>query len=86
MNRKQRMMDAVRAMASAELNRQLDLATTMTLAACILAINENNPDFDFEPWFESYARIYPELLRDPVPYIRKAEEVAEVDIEIQWTK
>ena len=86
MNRKQRQVELFRQMAIHASNRNLELSTTFTLAAVVLAMDKAHAKVNHEKWFNAFAEIYPELLKDPLPYIKKAEDIAGMDIEIHWTE
>lgn len=86
MNRKQRMIAAYRSIASKALDAQLEYSTTWVLAALVLAMDKAHAKVNHEKWFQAFAEIYPELLKDPIPYVKKAEEIAGMDIEIHFTE
>ena len=88
MNRKQRQVEIFRRMAVEATNRNLELSTTFTIASVILAMDEAHCKINYDKWFDNFARIYPELLQaeSPIPYIKKAEEIAGAEIEIHWTE
>lgn len=85
-NRKQRMIAAYRSIASKAFDAQLEYSTTYVLAALVLAMDKAHAKVNHEKWFNAFAEIYPELLKDPLPYIKKAEDIAGMDIEIHWTE
>lgn len=85
MNRKQRMIESYRAIASKAFDAQLELSTTFVVAAMILAMDAAHCKVNWDKWFSKFAEIYPTVLKNPQPYIKKAEEIAGGDIEIQWT-
>ena len=66
-------------------NRNLELSTTFTLAAVVLAMDKAHVKVNYDKWFAYFAEIYPELIKDPVPCIKQAEEIIGGDIEIHWT-
>ena len=84
MNRKQRMTEVFHQMAVKATNRNLELSTTFTLAAVILAMDQAHCKVNYDKWFNNFAVIYPELLQDPLPYIQKAEAIIGGEIEIHW--
>ena len=88
MNRKQRIYAAHQAIASRfaaeEFNRRLEISTTWVLAGMILAMDQAHCKVNYEKWFGRFAEIYPEILKDPEPYVRQAEKIADADIEIHW--
>lgn len=86
MNRKQRMVASYRAIASKALDAQLEYSTTWVIAAMVLAMEKAHAKVNHDKWFQAFAEIYPELLKDPMPYIKRAEEIAGMDIEIHWTE
>ena len=86
MNRKQRMMAAYRAIASKAVDVQLEYSTTWVIAAMVLAMDKAHAKVNHERWFQAFAEIYPELLKDPQTYVKKAEEIAGMEIEIHWTE
>lgn len=69
-----------------ELDRQLDIATTFTLAGAVLAMERAHCKVNYDKWFKAFCEIYPELLKSPVEYIKKAEEIADAEFEIHWTE
>ena len=85
MNRKQRQVELFRQMAIQASNRNLELSTTFTLAAVVLAMDKAHVKVNYDKWFAYFAEIYPELIKDPVPCIKQAEEIIGGDIEIHWT-
>jgi len=87
LNRKQRQVELFRQMAIQASNRNLELSTTFTLAAVVLAMDKAHCKVNWDKWFANFAEIYPELLQadSPIPYIRKAEDIIGGDIEIHWT-
>ena len=84
MNRKQRQVELFRQMAVQATNRNLELSTTFVLAAVVLAMDRAHCKVNYDRWFQYFAEIYPELIKDPVPYIRQAEEIIGGDIEIHF--
>lgn len=86
MNRKQRMIAAHRAIAQKAIDAQLEYSTTFVVAAMVLAMDKAHAKVNHEKWFQAFAEIYPELLKDPAPYVKKAEEIAGMEIEIHWTE
>ena len=86
MNRKQRMMAAYRAIDSKAVDAQLEYSTTWVIAAMVLAMDKAHAKVNHERWFQAFAEIYPELLKDPQTYVKKAEEIAGMEIEIHWTE
>ena len=84
MNRRQRMVEAHRKLASRAFNEQLELSTTFTVAAMILALSELKVEVDYDEWIEAFERIYQSTLMDPLSYIKKAEEVAGGAIEFHF--
>lgn len=86
MNRKQRMVAAIRAMASQEFSRNLEWSTTYCVAAMVLAMDAAHCKVNWDKWFKAFSELYPQVLADPMPYIKQAEEVADLDIEIHWTE
>ena len=84
MNRRQRMVEAHRKLASRAFNEQLELSTTFTVAAMILALKELKVEVDYDKWIEAFERIYQSTLMDPLSYIKKAEEVAGGAIEFHF--
>ena len=86
MNRRQRMVASYRAIASKALDAQLEYSTTWVIAAMVLAMEKAHAKVNHDKWFQAFAEIYPELLKDPMPYIKRAEEIAGMDIEIHWTE
>lgn len=87
MNRKQRQVELFRRMAVEATNKNLELSTTFTLAAMILAMDKAHVKVNYDKWFQYFAEIYPELLQsdDPVSYIKRAEDIVGAEIEIHWT-
>lgn len=75
-------------MAVEATNRNLELSTTFVLAAVVLAMDKAHCKVNWDKWFNNFAEIYPQLLQaeSPIPYIRKAEEIAGAEIEIHWTE
>ena len=71
-------------MASKAFNEQLELSTTFTVAAMILALSEMNVEVDYDKWIEAFERIYQSTLMDPLSYMKKAEEVAGGAIEFHF--
>lgn len=88
MNRKQRQVEMFRQMAIQATNRNLELSTTFVLAAVVLAMDKAHCKVNWDKWFNNFAEIYPQLLQaeSPIPYIKKAEEIAGAEIEIHWTE
>lgn len=88
MNRKQRLYAAHQQVASRfaaeEFNRRLEISTTWTLAGVILAMDAAHCKVNYDKWFDKFAEIYPELIKDPEPYVKQAEQIADADIEIHW--
>ena len=84
MNRRQRMVEAHRKLASRAFNEQLELSTTFTVAAMILALKELKVEVDYDKWIEAFERIYQSTLMDPLSYMKKAEEVAGGAIEFHF--
>lgn len=74
-------------MAVEATNKNLELSTTFTLAAMILAMDKAHVKVNYDKWFQYFAEIYPELLQsdDPVGYIKRAEDIVGAEIEIHWT-
>lgn len=85
MNRKQRLFAAYEAMANQAFNAKLELSTTFTVAAVILAMDEAHCKVNYDKWFGKFAEIYPEVLKNPNEMIKKAEEVIGGEIEFHWT-
>ena len=69
-----------------KLDQYLECSTTFTLAAVILAMDKAHCKVNYDKWFKHFAEIYPELLKSPVEYIKKAEEIADAEFEIHWTE
>lgn len=86
MNRKQRMIAAYRAIASKAFDAQLEYSTTFVVAAMVIAMDKAHAKVNYDKWFQAFAETYPEVLKDPEPYLKQAEEIAGMDIEIHWTK
>ena len=86
MNRKQRMIAAYRAIASKAFDANLEYSTTYVLAALVIAMDKAHAKVNHDKWFQAFAEIYPELQKDPLPYIKRAEEIAGMDIDIHWTE
>lgn len=86
MNRKQRMVEAIRAMASHEFNRNLEWSTTYCVAAMVLAMDMAHCKVNWDKWFKAFSDLYPQVLSNPLPHIKQAEEIAGLDIEIHWTE
>lgn len=84
MNRRQRMAEAHRKLASKAFNEQLELSTTFTVAAMIIALKELNVELDYDRWVEVFEKVYQGVLIDPLTYIKKAEEVAGGAIEFHF--
>lgn len=84
MNRKQRLIESHRRMASKAFNEQLELSTTFTVAAMILALSGMNVEVDYDEWIAAFERIYQETLIDPSKYIKLAEEAAGGAIEFHF--
>ena len=84
MNRRQRMVEAHRKLASRAFNEQLELSTTFTVAAMILALSELKVEVDYDKWIEAFERIYQETLIDPLKYIKLAEDAAGGAIEFHF--
>ena len=84
MNRKQRMAEAHRKLASRAFNEQLELSTTFTVAAMILALNELNVELDYDRWIDVFEKVYQGVLIDPLTYLKKAEEAAGGAIEFHF--
>lgn len=85
MNRKQRFMEACSAAASRAFNEKLELSTTFTVAAVILAMDSAHCKVNYDKWFSNFAEIYPQVLEDPKGMIKKAEEIIGGEIEFHWT-
>lgn len=84
MNRKQRIAEAHRKLASRAFNEQLELSTTFTVAAMILALSEMNVEVDYDKWIGVFEKVYQGVLIDPLTYLKKAEEVAGGAIEFHF--
>ena len=84
MNRKQRLAEAHRKLASRAFNEQLELSTTFTVAAMILALSEMNVEVDYDRWIEAFQKIYQAVLISPVEYMKKAEDAAGGAIEFHF--
>lgn len=69
-------------MISREVNRQLAQSTTWVIAGMILAMEKAHAKVNHDKWFQAFAEIYPKLLEDPVTYVKKAEEIADMEIDI----
>ena len=87
MNRKNRAFAVAERMASVAFNQKLEMSTTYTLAAMILAMDKAHVKVNYDKWFQYFAEIYPERLQsdNPVSYIKKAEDIVGAEIEIHWT-
>lgn len=86
MNRKQRMITAYRQLAVKELDAHMEYSTIFVLAACILAMEKLHAKVNYDKWFKYFAEMYPEVLHDPDPMIKKAQDIAGGDLEIHWTE
>ena len=80
MNKK--LIEVARQIASQEFNRKLEISTTYCVAAMIIAMDKAHAKVNYDKWFESFAEIYPEVCSEPHAYIRQAEEIAGVEIDI----
>ena len=80
-----RVYEAAQILARQEFDRKLELSTTFVLAGVILAMDKAHVKVNYDKWFAYFAEIYPELIKDPVPCIKQAEEIIGGDIEIHWT-
>ena len=69
-----------------KLDQYLECSTTFTLAAVVLAMDKAHCKVNYDKWFKHFAESYPELLKDPLPHIKKAEEIADAEFEIHWTE
>ena len=63
---------------------RLEMSTTYTLAAMILAMDKAHCKINYEKWFDYFAEIYPEIVKDPEPYVKQAGEIVDADIEIHF--
>lgn len=79
-----RVYEVADAIASRKFNDRLEMSTTYTLAAMILAMDKAHCKINYEKWFDLFAEIYPELIKDPVPYIQEASRIVDADIEIHF--
>ena len=84
MNRKQRLAEAHRKLASRAFNEQLELSTTFTVAAMILALSEMNVEVDYDKWIDAFQKIYQSVLLDPMKYMKLAEDAAGGAIEFHF--
>ena len=84
MNRKNRAFAVAERMASVAFNQKLELSTTFVLAGVVLAMDRAHCKVNYDKWFQYFAEIYPELIKDPLPYIRQAEEIIGGEIEIHF--
>lgn len=80
-----RVYQAGDAVAARRFDERLELSTTYVLAGVVLAMEQAHCKVNYDKWFSRFAEIYPELIKDPVPYIKQAEEIIGGDIEIHWT-
>lgn len=72
--------------AKKEFNRRLEMSTTWTLAAMILAMDKAHCKVNYEKWFEYFRDIYSELIASDTPsaYVMQAGEIVDADIEIHF--
>ena len=70
--------------AADEFFDRLEMSTVWVLAAVIIAMEDSHCKVKYENWYKRFAEIYPELIKDPQPYIDKAEAIVGEPIEIHW--
>lgn len=72
--------------AKKEFNRRLEMSTTWTLSAVILAMDKAHCKVNYEKWFEYFRDIYSELIASDTPsaYVQQAGEIVDADIEIHF--
>lgn len=72
--------------AKKEFNKRLEMSTTWTLAAMILAMDKAHCKVNYEKWFEYFRDIYSELIASDTPsaYVQQAGEIVDADIEIHF--
>ncbi len=70
--------------AARKFNDRLEMSTTYTLAAMIIAMDRAHCKVNYEKWFDLFCEIYPELIKDPMPYIKQAGEIVDADIEVHF--
>lgn len=71
-------------LAADEFFGRLEMSTVWVLAAVIIAMEDSHCKVKYENWYKRFAEIYPELIKDPQPYIDKAEAIVGEPIEIHW--
>ena len=81
-----RVFTAADAIAQRRFDDRLEMSTTFTLAAMILAMDKAHCKINYDKWFDLFKDIYPEVLADPDPHIKQAGEIVDADIEIHFTE
>lgn len=85
MNRKQRMIESYRVMASKAMDAQLEYSTVFTFAGCVLALEKAHAKLNYDKFFEAFAELYPEVIKDPNNKVKEAEAILGGEIEFHWT-
>lgn len=70
--------------AQMQFNRRLEMSTTWTLAAMIIAMDKAHCKINYDKWFDLFAEIYPNVVNNPDPYVKQAGEIVDADIEIHF--
>lgn len=72
--------------AKKEFNRRLEMSTTWTLAAMIIAMDKTHCKVNYDKWFDAFKAIYSELIAssNPSEYVQEAGHIVDADIEIHF--
>ena len=78
------MMAAYRAIADKAVDAHMEYKTTFILSGVILAMDAAHCKVNYERFLEQFAKLYPLVLKDPDGMRRRAEEIADMELEIHW--
>ena len=88
LKRQRRLYAAHQAVASRfaadEFFSRLEMSTVWVLSAVIIAMEDSHCKVNYEKWYKRFAEVYPELIKDPQPFLDKAAEIVGEPIEIHW--
>ena len=84
MNRKQRMIQAYRAIADKAVDAHLEYKTTFFLTGAVLALEAVHAKVNYQKFREKFVELYPQVLADPYGTKERADDIAGFDLEVHW--
>ena len=84
MNRKQKLIQAYKAIADKAVDAHLEYKTTFFLTGAVLALEAVHAKVNYQKFREKFVEMYPEVLNDPYGAKQRADDIAGFDLEVHW--